>query len=503
MQDLNARRFLEIIKTMLYSNESTIFLNLKKNLLFFVTIVVCASGAFFLWTGYMKNTNTKIAVAPPISLTDSEKKFVANPDNMMAVLSETRSLLAGSSNDQVVLRRTQQQLELATTTFYRNHIDEIALSFYKNGDITSFQKAFEKISEWDIKADITPTYANQLKKIILSRDISPDHDDFRAYAYILGRLNENPKSNSGSLDLDTLNILKAAEKGVLNNPEILLDTAEMQKVFDTLGYLPWRALDMKTMRRIITSESLSSETRYTRAYVTAQMIFGRNALGNRILLKNTLVHEKQIASLSCEANSTAHFYNFYARLAKQPTITENQAFDWFPLDEKLPELTQNKTGILRKWGDPEKAFVGKVEWRQSILTNRLTGYGIHAKGVEPVLGKQLKNLGFVTQIKEFNEMNIVLSLAGNNPALFWYVFNDDPKKGFARLDWTTWEGASRTGYIGEHTGIIVGVELTQWGEISRVGYYEWLSEAITWESWNSLKTKVKYFDTMIVAKAGL
>lgn len=56
-------------------------------------------------------------------------------------------------------------------------------------------------------------------------------------------------------------------------------------------------------------------------------------------------------------------------------------------------------------------------------------------------------------------MNIVFSLANNHPVLFWYVFNDDPKKGFAKLDWKTWEGEKITGYIGEHTGIIVGVEL--------------------------------------------
>lgn len=335
---------------------------------------------------------------------------------------------------------------------------------------------------------------------MLAGNINVKNYDFRAYAYILGRLSENPKTKSGSLDIDTLNILKTAEAGKPVNAEIILGNDELQKVFESLGYLPWRPVDLRSMRRIIASESLSSETRYTRAYVTAQLTFGRNALGKRIYLRNRLIHQKQIASLSCEANSTAHFYNYYAGLAKTPTVTEKQAFDWFPVDDRLPVLYRTPTGMFRKWGDPDAAFVGKVEGRQSVLTDRLTGYGIHAKGVEPVLDRELSALGYETEVETFNEMNVVLSLANNHPVLFWYVFTDDPKKGFARMDWTTWDGAARTGYIGEHTGIVVGAELDSGGNIAKVGYYEGLSETIIWEDWKTLKTKAAYFDSAIVAK---
>jgi hypothetical protein len=217
------------------------------------------------------------------------------------------------------------------------------------------------------------------------------------------------------------------------------------------------------------------------------------------MLKSDFDHKKQMASLSCEANSTAYFFNFYAKREKYSTITEKQAFDWFPLDDRLPEFEPTKTGFLRKWGDPDKAFVGKVEGRQSVDINRLTGYGIHAKGVLPVLTQKLEPLGLTPEIQTFSEMNIVLSLARNHPVLFWYVFTTDAKKGFARLDWKTWDGASRIGYIGEHTGIIVGVEFSKGGEIAKVGYYEGLSETIIWEDWNSIKSKAKYFDSVIVA----
>lgn len=111
----------------------------------------------------------------------------------------------------------------------------------------------------------------------------------------------------------------------------------------------------------------------------------------------------------------------------------------------------------------------------------------------------MEKLDQSVRIENFNEMNIVFSLAGNHPVLFWYVFTDDPKKGFARLDWKTWEGANRTGYIGEHTGIIVGAQLTNAGEIAKIGYYEGLSETLIWEDWNTLKTKAKYFDSVILA----
>ena len=83
-------------------------------------------------------------------------------------------------------------------------------------------------------------------------------------------------------------------------------------IFDELGYMPWSVQDMRAMRRTIVSEGLSMNSRYTRAYLSARMIFTPGAYKPRTYLRNTLRHEKQFASLSCEANSFSHFYNFYA-----------------------------------------------------------------------------------------------------------------------------------------------------------------------------------------------
>ncbi|MDD2745206.1 MAG: hypothetical protein PHU93_01590, partial [Candidatus Gracilibacteria bacterium] len=130
---------------------------------------------------------------------------------------------------------------------------------------------------------------------------------------------------------------------------------------------------------------------------------------------------------------------------------------------------------------------------------RLSGYGIHANGVMPVLYKQLAPLGYTPELQNFNEMNIVLSIKTNHPVLFWYVLSDDVNKKVTQLNWKTWDGENRTGYVGEHTGVIVGVELTKNGTLSKVGYYEGRSETMVWEDWNTLKTKAKLFDSIIVA----
>ncbi len=152
----------------------------------------------------------------------------------MSILAETRSLLAGSTKNQVVLKRSRLQLERATAAFYQKHLDEIALSLYLRGDASVYREAFRQHSVLEIKADISQSYAKRLKKSVLNGNINPKNREFRAYAYILGRLYESPKSGSGGLDIRTLELLKSAEKGSLKNQEVQLGKAEIQKVFEEL-----------------------------------------------------------------------------------------------------------------------------------------------------------------------------------------------------------------------------------------------------------------------------
>ena len=198
------------------------------------------------------------------------------------------------------------------------------------------------------------------------------------------------------------------------------------------------------------------------------MFFNKPPASNRVYLRNTLKHEKQFASLSCEANSMSHFYNFYVTQAnggvpkvrsnlppKYSEITEQAAFELLPKNSKVPEYRQQDGKTLRIWGDPEREFVGDVTGRQSIATNKLTGYGIHAAGILPPLQNELKKIGYSASIDEFSELRVTWNILQGDPLYFWYVLSDAPKDGFAKLEWQTESGDKRIGYIGEHTGIIV------------------------------------------------
>jgi len=170
----------------------------QKTLLFIGCIASCAIGAFFLGAYFSGGTNTNANATPPqITLSDLEKQFADNPDNVFTILAETRALLAGSTKNQVVLKRARLQLERATAALYQKHLDTIALNLYQKGDKEKFHEAFEEHGKLEIKADITTEYAAKLKSVVLNGNINPKNREFRAYAYLLGRIAEEPKK-SGS-----------------------------------------------------------------------------------------------------------------------------------------------------------------------------------------------------------------------------------------------------------------------------------------------------------------
>jgi hypothetical protein len=241
------------------------------------------------------------------------------------------------------------------------------------------------------------------------------------------------------------------------------------------------------------------------------MLFSKPPSSKRVYLRNTLKHEKQFASLSCEANSMSHFYNFYATLAnggvksKSPPkfseISEQAAFDLLPKNNKVPEYRQQDGKTIRIWGDPEKEFVGEVTGKQSITLSKLTGYGIHAAGILPTLDKELTKIGYRASLNDFSELRVGWNILRGEPLYFWYVLSDAPKEGFAKLEWQTELGEKRIGYIGEHTGIIVGVEFDTIGRLLNVAYYEGRSSTLTWAPWSEIKRKAEYFNTSITARA--
>ena len=119
----------------------------------------------------------------------------------------------------------------------------------------------------------------------------------------------------------------------------------------------------------------------------------------------------------------------------------------------------------------------------------------------PPLQNELKKIGYSASIDEFSELRVGWNILRGDPLYFWYVLSDAPKDGFAKLEWQTESGDKRVGYIGEHTGIIVGVELDNFGRISQVAYYEGRSNMLTWAPWAEIKRKAEYFNTAITARA--
>lgn len=174
-------------------------LTLKKIFIFLGCIGICSISAFFVWTKYFQNTkiDPSLTPTPPPVLTEVEKKYADNPANITAILSDTQALLAGATSSNVTLEKSRLQLERATEVFYQKNIDSIALSLYKSGDTAIYREAFHKYGEVEIKADITPSTVKDLKSKILNNPIDPNSQDFRAYAYLLDRLNTAPKIGSG------------------------------------------------------------------------------------------------------------------------------------------------------------------------------------------------------------------------------------------------------------------------------------------------------------------
>lgn len=181
------------------NNSISTKLPLKKIFIFLGCIGIFAISAFFVWNQFFQNTKTELASPPipPPTLTEVEKKYADNPANITAILSDTQAMLAGTASGNFTLEKSRLQLERATEAFYQKNIDSIALSLYKSGDAAIYREAFHKYGEVEIKADITPSTARDLKSKILSNPINPNNQDFRAYAYLLDRLNSTPKIGSG------------------------------------------------------------------------------------------------------------------------------------------------------------------------------------------------------------------------------------------------------------------------------------------------------------------
>jgi hypothetical protein len=506
---------------------------LKYSLILMLAIIAFV-GLYFGGARFGVNSEAQNALTPRETLQIAQSTQM-NSDDINEVIAETRKLLKKPGITEEEIAQIESSLSRSVGVFYRKNLRSIVAKLSAREDTGSGRTAYESLSSKNLRADISRSYAAKLEALLLSSpQIRPEGEEFRALVYIERELKIRGRSTSatGWLDAATKRDMLLAEQGqlvfksdpaaapkagVTPNPKTppkvypeSLPEAELIAIFDELGYSPWKKSDMLAMRRSIIAEWLSNESRFTRAYLSAKMLFAKTPSASRVYLRNTLKHEKQFASLSCEANSMSHFYNFYVTLAnggvkskappKFSEITEQAAFDLLPKNTKAPEYVQQDGKTLRIWGDPEREFVGEVTGKQSASSSKLTGYGIHAAGVLPTLNQELQKIGYKASISEFSELRVSWNILRGEPLYFWYVLSDSPKEGFAKLEWQTETGDKRIGYIGEHTGIIVGVELDSLGRLTSVGYYEGRSSTITWAPWSEIKRKAEYFNTAITAR---
>lgn len=159
---------------------------MRKSVLFAIGVILCSIGAFFIGAYFVKDTQaTSDITNSQTVLSEAERRFADNPDNVFVVLAETRALLAGTSKDKIELQRAQLKLQRATDAFFQKNLDAIALSSYRKHGAQKYVEAYENHSSLNIKADVSPTYADILKKNLLDNGVNPKNREFQAYAYIL------------------------------------------------------------------------------------------------------------------------------------------------------------------------------------------------------------------------------------------------------------------------------------------------------------------------------
>ncbi len=431
---------------------------------------------------------------------DFENTLSESGADILKVIDETRTLLKQKELSHNELVRAQKRLDIAVDEFYKKHLRTIAVSLARKDTKGFYKKGFEEFITTDIKAESSPRYRDILEKRLKEEwSINITGNLFRSYVYIVGQTN-NQTHTPGSLPKETMALMVKAEKWGVLDEKYLLKENDLKRVFQETNFFPWNINDIKTMRKAIVTEGYSSQTLYTKAYLTALKTFSHSQKSNRLYLKESLNHKKQEQWLSCEANSLTDFLNFYRVRSGLSRVSENEIFSLIPKDERLPDLIKENGKFIRIWWDPDKAFIWKANGKQSININELSGYGIHAPWVLPVLEKLISPIELRFEIMEIIQFNILWSLYSGDPILFWYVLSDSPKSWFTKLEWKTFDGEMRTGYIGEHTGVIVGAEVSKTGDLLRLAYYEWTQEAVHWEKAEDLLRKARYFNTGIFVK---
>lgn len=241
-------------------------------------------------------------------------------------------------------------------------------------------------------------------------------------------------------------------------------------------------------------EYVSSPAVFARTINTDKDMSSTTYTGTNILLETH--HEKQELSLSCEANSMTELYNFIRAKEDKYLVTESFIRSKIIRSESLP-MQVGKNEIL--WGDPDWYFVGDIYGKQSSVISRMSGYGIHARGIHRRVKDIFDRMWYELRIVPRSNQIILDSLSVGYPVMVYYISTLYPDNTPYFLDWKTATGKSIRWYIGEHTALIIGARTDDNGNITELTLSEWRSEAPVIISFQEWSERSRWFPEYIVA----
>lgn len=271
--------------------------------------------------------------------------------------------------------------------------------------------------------------------------------DARRYAISLGIIERNQDINA-PLDLGLLRQLSYRHRILFSEDpvalkhgtdgdigrHILIENYSTTKIInDYIGYYEDR-LKETTLPEYMKATLRLRKIRFERLLTEEK---NQIPVGNGVQLD--VPYFKQERSLSCEMASLRSLLAFYNIQQTEKALIEQ-------LGIALPLVYID--GI---WGDPQEAFVGKIDGRQSDKS----GYGTLWKPVARV-GKLHKES--IDWFENGNLTTLTKSLEAGHPIIIWSVV--PAKGGFFEYSWKTPAGATVTGYNGEHSWLVSGYKGT-------------------------------------------
>lgn len=155
-------------------------------------------------------------------------------------------------------------------------------------------------------------------------------------------------------------------------------------------------------------------------------------------------------------------------------VSEETMLALLPMDSRQPLLEH---GTVRQWGDPNRAFVGRVDGWFPWTANGTAKAGTHGWGYGVYAGPLLQAVRTVapaaTGGTAVSTAMLAAALQRGRPAVVWLPDRTQYLKKRARAlqvgQWTSWDGASVRFSYDEHAQVLLGMDATH-VILGNVGY---------------------------------